>query len=78
MIHCNSHGRLSTATRGTVNMDMVEVVTNLVQNVGFPIAICIYMMYNNNRQTKSWQEALQHNTDAITKLHSTFTNEMEG
>lgn len=56
-------------------MDAVKIIQDLITNVGFPIAICIYLLYNNNKQTNKWQEALQHNTDAITKLHETFTRE---
>ena len=41
-------------------MDYTEVV-NLISNIGFPIAMCVYMMVHNTKIVKE-------NTDALNSL----------
>lgn len=58
---------------------VVEMVVNLVSNVGFPILMC-YLLFKQsdgtyktvlehiNKQNKSMQESLDRNTEAVDKL----------
>lgn len=55
----------------------VNAVTQLITNVGFPIACCIYMAYLVHEMTESHQtemdkmkDALNANTSAIEKLET--------
>ena len=50
--------------RGDFIMEVVEMITNLITNVGFPIACCIVLFRQNNKFT----ETISANTDALNKL----------
>lgn len=45
-------------------MEIVETITNLITNVGFPIACCIVLF----RQNTKFTETISANTDALNKL----------
>lgn len=42
----------------------MQDVVNIISNVGFPIAMCLLMFWNNQKTS----EAINNNTIAITKL----------
>lgn len=42
----------------------MQDVINIISNVGFPIAMCLLMFWNNQKTS----EAINNNTIAITKL----------
>ena len=44
--------------------EVIEVFTNLITNVGFPIACCIVLF----RQNSKFTETISANTDALNKL----------
>lgn len=44
--------------------EVIEVFTNLITNVGFPIACCIVLF----RQNAKFTETISANTDALNKL----------
>ena len=44
--------------------DIVEIVTN----VGFPIAVSIYLLYRDSTTIKALSESINNNTLALTKL----------
>lgn len=56
-------------------MEFVEVVTNIVSNVGFPIA-CVFMMFwemeqerkAHKEESETWVEALNRNTVVMEKI----------
>lgn len=50
-------------------MNIVEVVTQLVNNVGFPVAAFLLMFYQNMKLN----ETLKQNTDAINELSKRIT-----
>lgn len=64
------------AGRKERNMEeVVQIVTNLVSNVGFPIACVVAMFYMQNKEREahkaesaSWVEALNRNTDVMQKV----------
>ena len=56
-------------------MDLVEIVTNLINNMGFPIACVISLFYLYNKQaeqhraeSEKWLEAINRNTSVMKKL----------
>ncbi len=56
-------------------MEALNVITNLISNVGFPIAMCLVMLFFVRKETESHKtemehitEALNNNTEAIKEL----------
>ena len=56
-------------------MDTLQTVINLINDLGFPIAVCIAMFWLNNKQVEQHKEemakvtdALNNNTLALTEL----------
>ena len=45
-----------------------DAITTVISNLGFPIAVSIYMMYVNQKQTQSHKEEVTKMTEAITEL----------
>lgn len=48
----------------------VQEVINLISNIGFPIACCIYMMFNNNK-------AVKENTEVIRSLQTLIEQKLQ-
>lgn len=55
--------------------EIVQIVTNLVSNVGFPIACVVAMFYMQNKEREAhkseieaWVEALNRNTAVMQKV----------
>lgn len=46
----------------------VELVTGLITSVGFPIAVCIYLLYERNKMMQKLVEIVQENTMATNEL----------
>ena len=44
--------------------EVIEIFTNLITNVGFPIACCIVLF----RQNSKFTDCIDKNTDALNKL----------
>lgn len=44
--------------------NIIEIITNLITNVGFPIACCVVLFKQNSKFT----ETISANTDALNKL----------
>ena len=55
-------------------MDIIDIITTLINNVGFPIAAFI-MVWIQNREL---QKALNANTDAIQNLKSYMEDKLDG
>lgn len=43
-------------------------ITTLITTVGFPIAMCLLIYYQDQKKLTALQEAINKNTEAITKL----------
>lgn len=43
-------------------------ITTLITTVGFPIAMCLLIYYQDQKKLTALQEAIDKNTEAITKL----------
>lgn len=48
-------------------MELQEIM-QVISNVGFPIAACIYMMISSNKKTEKLSEAVISNTKAVENL----------
>ena len=48
--------------------EFVDLFTQLVSNIGFPIACCIMLYIQNSKQMKELTDAVNNNTAAITLL----------
>lgn len=56
-------------------MEEINVITNLIGNIGFPIAMCVIMLKmwrdsinKHEEETKGFVEAINNNTLALEKL----------
>ena len=47
----------------------MEVITELISSVGFPIACCVYMMVSNNKTLKELTAAVNALTVTVKTLH---------
>lgn len=61
--------------KGLQMEEIVQIVTNLVSNVGFPIACVVAMFYMQNKEreahkaeSEAWVEALNRNTAVMQKV----------
>lgn len=45
-----------------------NTITNVISNLGFPIAVCVYMIYVNQKQTQAHKEEVSKMTEAINEL----------
>lgn len=62
----------------------MDTIITLVQQLGFPIGMCLLLFWQNTKEserhkeeTKQFTEALNNNTLAIQKLHDRMSNEAE-
>lgn len=46
----------------------VQTVTQLISNVGFPIAVCVYMAWDRYVSQKDMTRALDNNTTALNQI----------
>lgn len=46
-------------------MDTLQIVINLIKDLGFPIAVCIAMFWLNNKQVEQHKEEMSKVTDAL-------------
>ena len=51
-----------------------NAITTVISNLGFPIAVCIYMIYVNQKQTQAHKEEVSKMTEAITELNLAITS----
>lgn len=50
----------------------IEVLTQMISSIGFPIAMCIYMMYSNNKTIKELTTTIADNTNVMHKILEHF------
>lgn len=67
--------------------EIVDIVTSLITNLGFPIAVCCYLFWSNNKERESAREerlahaeemsamrnAVEANTELISEIKATLT-----
>ena len=57
----------------------IDLLTNLINNMGFPIAVCIALFYQNMKTNEAFnklQETLYQNT-AVTQNNTAITQQLE-
>lgn len=52
-------------------MDIASI-TQLIGSLGFPIAMCIYMMYSNNKTIKELTDTINSNTTVMKQILEHF------
>lgn len=51
----------------------IDVITQLISTLGFPIAACIYMAYSGERTRKDHKEEVSKVTEAINEMRVAIT-----
>lgn len=61
-------------------MEIIKAIADFIRDVGFPIAICCFLLFQNYKQdqynreqTAKLQTAIENNTKTITKLQAAIT-----
>lgn len=59
-------------------MDGMEVITSLISNLGFPIAMCVILFYSLNQERKDHRASEDVINRSIVELKETFTQTIHG
>lgn len=59
-------------------MEAMEVVTNLISNLGFPIAMCVILFYSLNKERTDHRASEESINASIIELKETFTQTIHG
>ena len=59
-------------------MEGMEVITNLISNLGFPIAMCVILFYSLNQERKDHRESEEVINRSIVELKETFMQTIHG
>lgn len=54
-----------------------STITSVISNLGFPIAVCIYMFYVNQKQSEQHKEEVGKMTEAVNELKIAITTLIE-
>jgi chromosome condensin MukBEF complex kleisin-like MukF subunit len=63
---------------GGGTMETVNLISTLVSNLGFPIAMCIILFYSLNQERKDHRTSEEAINAAIVDLKETFTQTIHG
>ena len=71
--------------RGRIMNEIVQLITTLISNVGFPIACVCYLFYSQQKEreahaieSKAWVDALDRNTQVMERLEGKLSTHKEG
>lgn len=71
--------------RGKIMNEVVQLITTLISNVGFPIACVCYLFYSQQKEreahaieSKAWVDALDRNTQVMERLEGKLSTHKEG
>ena len=71
--------------RGRIMNEVVQLITTLISNVGFPIACVCYLFYSQQKEreahaieSKAWVDALDRNTQVMERLEGKLSTHKEG
>lgn len=53
----------------------IETISSLITGVGFPIAMCVYLVWFQNTTMKEMLNTINKNTEAINKMIERIDNE---
>lgn len=59
-------------------MESIEVVTTLISNLGFPIAMCVILFYSLNKERQDHRASEETINASIIELKDTFTQTIHG
>lgn len=59
-------------------MEGVEVITTLISQLGFPVAMCIILFYSLNQERKDHRVSEETINQSIVELRETFTQTIHG
>lgn len=59
-------------------MDSVEMITSIISNLGFPIAMCVILFYSLNQERKDHRASEETINQSIIELRETFTQTIHG
>lgn len=59
-------------------MEGMEIITNLISNLGFPIAMCVILFYSLNQERKDHRASEDVINRSIIELKETFTQTIHG
>jgi hypothetical protein len=59
-------------------MDGIEIITTLISNLGFPIAMCVILFYSLNQERKDHRASEETINTSIVELEETFTQTIHG
>ena len=59
-------------------MEGMEVITTLISQLGFPVAMCIILFYSLNQERKDHRESEETINQSIVELKETFTQTIHG
>lgn len=55
----------------------IQAIVNIISTVGFPIAVCVYLLYDSRETKNKLSDLIQNNTEAMTKLQETVNHLFE-
>lgn len=55
----------------------IQAIVNIISTVGFPIAVCVYLLYDSREMKNKLSDLIQNNTEAMTKLQETVNHLFE-
>lgn len=59
-------------------MDSVEMITSIISNLGFPIAMCVILFYSLNQERKDHRVSEETINQSIIELKETFAQTIHG
>lgn len=59
-------------------MDSVEMITSIISNLGFPIAMCVILFYSLNQERKDHRVSEESINQSIIELKETFSQTIHG
>lgn len=59
-------------------MEGVDVITTLISQLGFPVAMCIILFYSLNQERKDHRVSEETINQSIVELKETFTQTIHG
>ena len=80
-----AHDHKNENERGNIMNEVVQLITTLISNVGFPIACVCYLFYSQQKEreahaieSKAWVDALDRNTQVMERLEGKLSTIKEG
>ena len=56
-------------------MEFVDIITELLSNLGFPVAMVVYFIWDKTKITSELTEAINNNNIILTRILEHFSSE---